>query len=509
MASDVIMPKMGYDMTSGVLARWLKHPGDRVRSGEPIAEVETDKVTIEIESFASGTVDKLLANEGDRVPVGTPIATITTDAALPDRTAPMPIGAGEGGEAIPVKEAAGAGSAVVTHAKTGPETTPGREGREPRSQAGGPMPASMAEAEVAPPTGREDRIKVSPLARRLAQERGISLSGITGSGPGGRIIKADVEAAEVTKSPETRRQAAPPHMPTTQPVPGPMLPPMPPADAAASPVPQPSAPTVHGEPEPSAPGQESRPPVPAPEPQPPDPVATSQTAIPMSRSQRAVARLMAISKQTIPHFYVTVPITMDHALTLRADMNDVLPPDSAISINDLVIKAVALALSETPDLCRRWTDAGFEPVSGIHVAIAVATPEGGIISPVLRNADRTPLPTLARRARQLIQAARKGHLSADAMRDAVFTVSNLGASGVESFTAIITPPESAVLAVASIQAGPVVRDSDIDIEQRMRVTLSADHRLIGGVAGAAFLHRVRARLESPYRLLVDVTEDAA
>ena len=216
---------------------------------------------------------------------------------------------------------------------------------------------------------------------------------------------------------------------------------------------------------------------------------------------------MALSKQTIPHFYLTLPVTMDEAMVLRTEMNEVLPAESAIGVNDLVIKAVALALAETPELCRRWTDTGVETVTGIHVALAVALPDGGIISPVLHDAAATPLPLLARRSRKLIQDARNARLSADAVQGAVFTVSSLGSAGIESFAAIITPPQSGVLSVASIQPEPVVRDSDIDIEQRMRVTLSADHRLIGGVAAAAFLHRVRDRLESPYRLLIDVMEE--
>jgi pyruvate dehydrogenase E2 component (dihydrolipoamide acetyltransferase) len=488
-ASDVIMPKMGYDMTSGVLARWLKHPGDKVRRGEPIAEVETDKVTIEIEAFGDGTIGKLLVNEGDRVPVGAPIATLETTIVPTHATDLRPVGAGEGGEAIPTKERAGAAEATVVSHRTGPATTPGREGRElARPQAGGPMPAGMSEPEEPPPSGGEDRgrIKASPLARKLAATHGVDLATISGTGPSGRIIKADIESQ--VQQPEGRVEPERRQPPTAA---APTAPPQPaPAPAAAPPRPAPT-PTAGPQRAPAA--------------QP----ATAGERIELSRAMQAVGRIMAASKQSVPHFYVTLPIAMDDALALRAELNAVLPDDAKVGVVDLIVKATALALADTPAFCRLYTADGPIQAGGIHVAVAVALPDGAIVSPVLRDADRMPLTAMAKRSRRLFRDARDGRLSVDAMQDAIFTVSSLGSVGVESFAAIITPPQSGVLAVGSITPEPVVRDGDIDVEQRMRLTLSADHRLVGGVGAADFLHKVRDRLEAPYRLLIDTEAPAA
>jgi pyruvate dehydrogenase E2 component (dihydrolipoamide acetyltransferase) len=212
---------------------------------------------------------------------------------------------------------------------------------------------------------------------------------------------------------------------------------------------------------------------------------------------------MAHSKQTVPHFYVTVAVTMDPALDLRAGLNTVLPEGERVGILDLILKATAQALAATPAMGRLHLDDGPVAAPGVHLAIAVATGDGSIVSPVLKEADRMPLTTLARRSRQLIGDARSGRLSMDSMQDGVFTVSSLGSAHVESFTAIITPPQSGVLAVGSVLPEPVAGNGNVVIEQRLRLTLSADHRLVGGVEAAAFLNAIRQRLESPYRLLAD------
>jgi pyruvate dehydrogenase E2 component (dihydrolipoamide acetyltransferase) len=480
-ASDVIMPKMGYDMTSGVLAKWLKHPGDSVRRGDAIAEVETDKVTIEIEAFADGKVGRLLVDEGARVPVGTPIATLETTGVPADRTDMKPVGAGEGGEAVPTHEQAGAATATVATHRMGPGTAPGRGGQTPPPQAGGPMPAGMAEPEAPPPpeVKEAERIKASPLARKLAAQHDLDLSEVPGSGPGGRIIRADIES----------RMQGPVSGETVTPT-----------TAAEARTPQAAAPTE------TMPTE--RPPTPS---RAPSPVARQAQGQPvaLSRGQQAVGRIMAASKQTVPHFYVTLPVAMDDALTLRAELNAVLPEDAKVGIVDLIVKATALALAETPAMCRLFTTEGPIAADGVHVAVAVALPDGAIVSPVLRDVDRTPLTSVAKASRRAIHDARAGRLSLETMQGATFTVSSLGSAGVESFAAIITPPESGVLAVGSIVPEPVVRGGDIDIEQRLRLTLSADHRLVGGVEAAAFLHRIRDRLEAPYRLLIDTEAGVA
>jgi pyruvate dehydrogenase E2 component (dihydrolipoamide acetyltransferase) len=338
------------------------------------------------------------------------------------------------------------------------------------------MPAGMAEPEEAPPQGGEDRgrIKASPLARKIASQHGVDLAAVSGTGPGGRIIRADIESqVQAGEAAPAAAERPAPAAPTRER----------PAEARPQPVPTARREAI---PRPAA-GQK----------------------IELSRAQQAVGRIMAASKQTVPHFYVTVPVTMDQAMELRAELNAVLPEDAKVGIVDLIVKASALALADMPEMCRLYTDEGPVAASGIHVAVAVALPDGAIVSPVLRDADRLSLTAMAHRSRHLIREARDGKLSMDAMQDAVFTVSSLGSADVESFSAIITPPQSGVLAVGSITPEAVVRDGDIDIERRLRLTLSADHRLIGGVGAANFLHKVRDRLEAPYRLLIDAEAPAA
>lgn len=454
MASPVIMPKMGYDMTEGVVTRWLKHPGDEVAKGEPIAEIETDKVTIEIEAFAGGKLEKLLVEEGARVPVGQPIAEIDTGEVAPDLTQMQPVGSGEGHEAVPESQQAIGGRAVCGGQRTGPSASRGleksipsraEEERRTAAQAGGPMPGGAYE----PPAPRErgERIKASPLARRLAADAGLPLAELHGTGPGGRIVRADVEAAL--------------HAPTKAPALAP----------------------------PAA----------------PHPAAGGRT---LNRSQLAVARVMTGSKTTIPHFYVTMAIEMDAATDLREEMNETLGESNRISVNDMIVKATALALRETPELTHFWRDDGqLTPAPGIHVSIAVAV-DGSIISPVVHDADRMPLPLIARRSRQLIQDARAGKLSGESLQGGIFTVSNLGAYGVDEFVAIITPPQTGVLAVGAMLEVPIVYEGEIFPSKQMKLTLSADHRLAGGVQGAEFLQRVKKRLENPIRLLVDEPKEA-
>src|SRR5690606_18474702 len=360
------MPQMGFDMQEGTLVRWLKAPGDPVQRGEPIAEVETDKAVVEIESFHSGVVKELLIGEGQTVPVGTPIAIIDTGEADADVGEPQ--------------TEAPAGAAAPAAPAAAPATT--------AAAPAAPAPA----AEGAPPAGQNgaQRIKASPLARRLAAEHGISLQGLTGSGPGGRIVKQDVLAAV--------------------------------AQAAAAPAPAAA---------------------PAAAPVRPDEV------VPLSRMRQTIARRMSESKQQAPHFYVTMAIDMDRAMALREEikaLGDEVPP---VSVNDLVLKATALALVRHPSLNASLEGDAIRYHGAVHLAMAVAL-EDGLITPVIRDAHAKSLVEIAREARELAEAARAGRLKPEQYQGGTFTVSNLGMFGVEDFVAIINPPQGAILAVGGV-----------------------------------------------------------
>jgi len=441
MARPLVMPQMGYDMKEGTILRWLKHEGDYVERGEPIAEIETDKVNIEIESFASGVILKLLAKEGETIPVGQPIALI-----------------GEPGEkleeaAVPAAAGVGATAAATPAAPAAPAAKP---------------EAPPAE-ETPPPPG--ERVRASPLVRRLAAEHGIDLSKIRGSGPGGRIVKEDIlpliTAPRAPVAPEA--PAAPP----------------PPAAAPAAP---PAAPAA-------APAAPSAPPPGLPE----------FEVVELGRMRQTIARRMAESFQQAPHFFVTTVVEVDELLALREQINAQVPEEERVSVTDLLIKACALALREHPMLNASFVAPNqLRVYKRIDINIAVAT-EHGLIAPFVPEADRKPLGEIARLTKDLIARAREERLRPEEYQGGTFTISNLGMFGlVEHFTAIINPPQAAILAVGSILREPVYREgSDEPVPvRRLRLTLSVDHRVADGAAAARFLETVRHLLEHPMLLLV-------
>lgn len=413
--ANVTMPQLGFDMQEGTLVRWLKQPGDAVQRGEPIAEIETDKAVIEIEAFESGTLTKLLVEEGTTVPVGEPIAVLDT---------------GEEGEAA---DAAPTGPAP-DHAATGdgaataPTTAAAPPAPEPSIQPGG----DPAAADGGP------RVKASPLARRLASEHGVNLRQLSGSGPGGRIVKADVlQAAQA----------------------------------------RPAAPAA-----PSAPAAEDR-------------------VVPLTRMRQTIARRMTESKQQAPHFYVTMAVDMDKAMELRASLNELGDGETRVSVNDLVVKAAAIALQKHPSLNASFEGDAIRIHGAVHMAIAVAL-EDGLITPVIRDAHAKSLLQIAQEARELAEAARTGGLRPDQYQGGTFTISNLGMFGVEEFSAIINPPQGAILAVSAVREEAVVRDGQLAVGRVMRVTVSADHRVADGAQVALFLQELKHILENPLRLLV-------
>lgn len=381
------MPKMGYDMTEGKILRWRKQEGDEVKRGEVIAEIETGKVDIEVEAFSSGVLRKILAKEGEVIPVGQVIALI----AAP-------------GEAVPEVKA----------------------------------PAAVEAAE---------RIPASPLARRLAEEHGVDLRLVKGTGPGGRITKEDIEA--YLKA----REAVP-----------------------TIPKPEVVAPPVEVAPE------------------------VEYEEKPLSRMRQTIARRMAESKRTVPHFELTIDIDMAEALKLRKALNEVLE-GAKITVTDLIVKAAALALKKHPELNASYAGEKVRLYKRISIGIAVALEEG-LVTPVVTDCDIKPLQEIAKEAHEKAERARAGKLKPEDVVQGTFTVSNLGMFDVEQFTAIINPPEAAILAVGSLEKRPIVKEGEIVVSDRMKVTLGIDHRVVDGAQAARFLQTFKHLLEQPLQLLL-------
>ena len=428
----VEMPKMGDTMEEGKILHWLKHEGEAVKKGDMLAEVETDKVNIEIESFFSGTLRKILVNEGESAPIGAGIAYIgTADEPLPGDGG----GAGGNGKAAP--------------------TTPAPVAEKPAPATPAPQPAVATAPAPAPAVEAGERVFISPLARRFAQEHNLDYRQVRGTGPNGRIIKLDVEAA---------------------------LKQVPPAAAvAAAPVP-----------------------VYMPEPIPAGIDTGEVVEIPLTTMRRTIAKRLTQSMQSAPHFYVTSVIDTGKLGELRKQINEYATTDPnpvKVSFNDLIIKAVALALVRMPQVNVSFAEDKLIQKKEVHIGVAVAL-EQGLIVPVLHNADKRGILDIAREARRLAEAARTNKLRPEDLSGGTFTISNLGMLDVESFTAVINPPESAILAVGSITPTPAVVDGQIVVRDRMKVTLSSDHRALDGAVAARFLQEVKRLLEEPFGLLL-------
>ena len=429
MAIPIQMPKLSDTMEEGLILKWLKREGDRVQPGEALAEVETDKANMELETFDEGTLLKILVEAGQRVPVGAPIAVL-----------------GEPGEDISgiLAELSVALAAKAKEAEKSPET--GTAEKVEVSVAG--VSAELAPAEEVKVAAAPGKVKASPLARKLALEHGLDLRGVQGSGPEGRIVKRDVEAllaqrgaAETTTTPEGSLQ------PAAQPV-----------------------------------------------------VATEDYEdIPLSMMREAVAKRMVQSKAPVPHFYLTVEVDMDALVELRESLKDV--GDVKISYNDIIVKAVALNLRRHPEVNASFQGNVIRRYKRVHVGVAVAVEEG-LITPVVRDCDGKSLGQIAREIRELSERARQRKLRPEEYTGATFTVSNLGMYGIEAFSAVINPPEGAILAVGAIVEKPVVKEGAIVVGHRARLTLSCDHRVIDGATGAQFLMDLKQMLENPLSLMV-------
>jgi pyruvate dehydrogenase E2 component (dihydrolipoyllysine-residue acetyltransferase) len=424
---EVIMPKMGDAMEEGTLVKWLKSEGDEVSEGDAIAEIETDKVTLELEAEDSGTLAQLIADEGQDIPVGEAIAFIQGEGEeVPERSGEAEAQAEEGAEEE------GAEAATATEA-----------------------PEEEKESEAVEVPRADGRFRASPIVRRLAQENDLDLSRIEGTGPAGRIVERDVRAAIEGGDGRAADVAAP----------------------EAAPAPQPAA-----APEPTGePGTE---------------------IVQPTRMLQIIGERMTQSKQQIPHYYASVEVEMDDLLALRKQLNEQLEEQGIkLSVNDFVMKACAVALKDYPNLNALWTSEGIELHQQVDLAMAVAL-EAGLITPVIRDAANKTLSAISVASKDLAKRAREGALKPEEYQGGTFTVSNMGMFGVESFAAIINPPQAAIVAVSSIMQRAIFKDDEVVPVSLMKLTLSADHRISNGAEGARYLAEVKRLLEHPMTLLV-------
>ena len=437
----VEMPKMGDSMEEGKILRWIKKEGEPVKKGEMLAEVETDKVNIEIEAFASGILRKIIVPEGTAAPVGSKIALIGASDE------PLPGNLGENG------------AGVQTSANSEPQV------KDVPSQV--PVGVNTLSSSGITTSGTQGRIFISPLARRLAAENHLDYATVQGTGPNGRIIKMDIEAA-------LKRQ--PPAI-TPAPVP------------AAEPVMPLGAQPVPAAPEPALAAAID---------------SNEVVEIPLTAMRRTIARRLSQSMQTSPHFYVTSVIDTDKLAAFRQQINEYAANDPSpvkVSFNDLIVKAVAKALLRIPRVNVSFAEDRLLQKKQVHIGVAVAL-EQGLIVPIVRNADQRGILDIARETQRLAEAAREGKIRPEEFSGGTFTVSNLGMFDVDSFTAVINPPESAILAVGSITPTPAVVDGQVVVRNRMKVTLSSDHRAIDGAIAARFLQEVKRLLEEPFGLVL-------
>jgi pyruvate dehydrogenase E2 component (dihydrolipoyllysine-residue acetyltransferase) len=431
MAENIAMPKLGFDMREGVLVRWVKNEGEQINKGDVLAEIETDKATVEVESSAAGIVRKLLASPGDVLPVGSTIAIVgTADEKIDAPAAPT------ASQTSKVESQPAASSAATQTA---------------------PMPVPIVSEIVPTETGP---VKASPLAKKIASDKNINLGAVKGTGPGGRIVRRDIEAA--LSGGLTQTVAVP----------------------VTAPVATPAAKTPAATPLPSY-----------------IPVSHEDQVIQSTKLRQAVARRMTESKTTAPHFYVSHEHKMDALMEMRKQINAYLPDNEKISVNDFIVKAVALTLRQFPNLNARLDGDKVIHFGAVNVGVAV-TVEGGLLTVVSKDADQKPLRQISAEVKAMASRAREGKIKPDDVDGSTFSTSNLGMYDVENFIAIINPPEAAILAIGSAREVPVVEGGQIKAGWRMKATISVDHRISDGAEAAQFMLALAKFLEEPLRLLV-------
>jgi pyruvate dehydrogenase E2 component (dihydrolipoamide acetyltransferase) len=431
MPIEILMPALSPTMTEGNVTKWLKKEGDEVHSGDVLAEIETDKATMEFEAVDDGRLGKILVPEGaEGIKVNQPIAVLLgegEDASALDKIAEKPA------------QPAAAPMSVATGAQPEPRPAPGRTGNG------------------------DGRIFASPLARRMAQQAGLDLAAITGSGPQGRVVKADIEAAlsagRGPRAPAVVRPAVQPQPPPT---------------AAPTQLTKEGVLALAGNP--------------------------PYTERPLTAMRRVIARRLTESKQTVPHFYLTVDCEIDELLKFRAELNG--KSDAyRISVNDFVIRAAALALRQVPAANASWSDEAILLWDTVDIAVAVAL-DDGLITPIVKNADRKGLATIAKETKDLAARARAGKLKLQEFQGGTFSISNLGMFGVRDFAAVINPPHGGILAVGAGEQRPVVKNGALAIATVMSCTLSCDHRAVDGAVGAQFLAAFKKLVEDPLTMLL-------
>jgi len=425
MATNILMPALSPTMTEGNLARWLKQEGDRIKAGDVIAEIETDKATMEVEAVDEGVLGRILVPAGTQgVKVNDVIAVLV-----------------EAGEAVPAAGAA-------------PQATPAATPAAPAPVAAAPVAAAPA-----PAAASGDRVFASPLARRMAAQAGLDIGKIAGSGPNGRIVKADVDAA-LSRGPAPVAAAA--------------------SIAAPAPVaaPRPAAPVA---------------------------ITAPHTAVPNSSIRKVIARRLAESKATIPHFYVSTDVEIDALLKIRADLNARSPKDGPgaykLSVNDLVIKATAVTLRRFPNVNAIWTEDAILQLHDVDISVAVSIPDG-LITPIVKGADIKGLAAISNEMKDLAARAKTGKLKPEEFQGGGFSISNMGMYGVKDFAAIINPPQAGILAVSAGEQRPVVKNGALAIATVMTLTLSVDHRVIDGALAAEFLQALKRNIEDPLSLML-------
>jgi pyruvate dehydrogenase E2 component (dihydrolipoamide acetyltransferase) len=446
-AIEVTMPQMGADMTEGTLVKWFKKVGETVNRGEILAEIETDKANVELEAFEGGTLIKLVASEGDIVPVGETIALLgAADEAAPDVERKAPPG-------------------------------PAKRDIEPEAKAASSAPAEAPAATTVvapaepPKPATDGRVRISPVARKIAEEAGFDFAAVKGTGPDGRILRKDVETAMA-------------------------------AGPAAKPAPQLSgAEPAEAEPAGAKPTKvEATEPGPTKKEAPAAAAATSPAGTTgLSRMRQAIAHRMALSKQTQPHYYLTLDVDMTPALEFRSQINANATEQQRVSINDLIVKACAIALERHPKFNAEFHDTGLKMHVRVNICIGIAL-DDGLIAPALLDCQSKSLGRIAVEAKDLIERAKSGHLRAEEYGEGTFTITNLGAYGVETLIGIINPPQAAILGVGSVMAKAVVREDQVVVRQVMKIALSGDHRVTDGAEGARFIKEIQQILEAPAAL---------
>jgi pyruvate dehydrogenase E2 component (dihydrolipoamide acetyltransferase) len=441
MATNILMPALSPTMTEGTLARWLKKEGDTIKAGDVIAEIETDKATMEVEAVDEGVLGKILVGDGEaNVKVNAPIAVLV-----------------EPGEAVP----SGAASAAAPAPASAPASA---GGISPSAPAAVPEAAAAAAPAANGHDAGGERIFASPLARRMAKQAGIALAALKGSGPGGRIVRADIEAAQKG------------------------------GGAAAAPAPAAAVAPAVAAPAAAPLGKATAPVITAP-----------HKLVPHSSMRKIIARRLTEAKSTVPHFYVSMDIEIDSLVDLMKQLNAKAPKEGpgvySITINDLIIKASAATLRQIPTVNASWTDDGMVFYDDVDVSVAVSIPDG-LITPIIRRADQKGLATISREMKDLAGRARGGKLKPEEFQGGGFSISNMGMFGVSSFSAIINPPQGAILAVAAGQKRPVVKNDALAIATVMTCTLSVDHRVVDGALGAQWMRAFKKIVEDPLSLLL-------